>query len=1259
MVSNTPNVMKEIGFEDLPMTIKQKYLQYAIQEKEYARKQKYIDDHKYDEEDFKRLPEKLAKPVAVIWDGNDDTVRIYINMKAKSGNNVIVPMIINQEKNLNGKPSRINHLKSVYGRIDAINELDAAIKHDSDSDIRLFYLDRDQYKQIKMTSLGETGAGTHESWNNLPNGVIHRITDPGSHVKLQNSIMYDIEDQEFSAGDDERTDAQHMQILVDAGILSREDADAYLNGIQDNSGPMNATPVNDSETEGPKGQRQFGTVTAQESNALHQLVKDHLYKNSEYTKDTNQAQINRAIDWVLSLGTESDPDGYHAAVEAVTSPDFDYLSADGQARMLVTMAMAATNNNPIIEMRIADAYNRQGTDLGRMLQSRKIFRLMTPIGRRMALESEAAKINQEYKNQGKDVEVHLSNWVLDAAAAAKTEEDFQKVQDAAEAEIAAQMPSTWQDKLRTWRMMSMLANPRTHIRNLVGNWLFVPTVGIKNRIAEQIENMASEKGLYGYQMSEKTKAHKYSPEAIEFAAEDVNVMKDTLTGEAKYGPESRIKQQQKAFGQGEGILSKTLGKTVQGISDANSWALEAEDWLFLNRHYQNALASYMTSNNLTKEQMTGTTLDKARAYAVEEAQKATYRDANAISSWLNEMSNKGGIGGFLVDSVLPFKKTPANILRRGIEYSPVGLISSLATAKKSLSLYAAWEANGKKGEMPKGAKSVNQVIDGIASGLTGTGIAALGAFLYSTGALKLKFKDDDDELEKERGGQEYSVELFGYSFTLDWAAPVCMPFFTGAALCETVMNQKGEDFNFNTLVDAIFQMSDPVFNLSMLDGVGSTLKTIQSSSGASPIGQILQKIGSNYLGSFAPSFLGAVARTVDPVRRKAYGKSGATTWDYLLEQVENKIPFLSRSNIPVRDVWGDVEESSVLEAFLENFLLPGYVSKLKTNTRTEEIQRLYDKTHDSSVIPKSADKTISVGGKNVKLDDKQYDQYAETRGQTAKALLEELFSRPEYLALSETNPDAQVVLVKDVWSYANYVGKKEQFDEANPSAKWMETARTNGNVIDTIFEMEETKAKKADTSAHKDDLFKSIEEENADGIATHIEGMKRGGRTNSSIKSTLTSRYKPLYQQAVIDNDQDTMRAIRYGLLYADLGDDSYLPDTIDKWAYDARNKQSGTTENQDTTGQYGLGNIDLNNRKTVMNEDGSISTEISMSFYDEDSGKEVLIPTVVDGKIVTEDEAIDHYYETGEYLGMFDTPEEADSYANLLHNRQDWYYHR
>jgi uncharacterized protein (TIGR02594 family) len=82
-------------------------------------------------------------------------------------------------------------------------------------------------------------------------------------------------------------------------------------------------------------------------------------------------------------------------------------------------------------------------------------------------------------------------------------------------------------------------------------------------------------------------------------------------------------------------------------------------------------------------------------------------------------------------------------------------------------------------------------------------------------------------------------------------------------------------------------------------------------------------------------------------------------------------------------------------------------------------------------------------------------------------------------------------------------------------------------------------------------------------------------------------------------------------------------------------------------------GNIDLNNRPKINNKDGSYSTVRTITV--EENGKTILLPTIINGKQVSNKEAIDYYHKTGQHMGIFKDQKAADTYDEQLHKQQGW----
>ncbi|MDO4853087.1 MAG: hypothetical protein Q4A88_06700 [Clostridia bacterium] len=90
----------------------------------------------------------------------------------------IVPIRIESGVRFNGAMIDVQKVKSAHGRETAVSELLSAIKKDTKENIRVFYVN----KKRLQSRIGEAVLNHGLT---APNGTIHRITDPGSPVKMR------------------------------------------------------------------------------------------------------------------------------------------------------------------------------------------------------------------------------------------------------------------------------------------------------------------------------------------------------------------------------------------------------------------------------------------------------------------------------------------------------------------------------------------------------------------------------------------------------------------------------------------------------------------------------------------------------------------------------------------------------------------------------------------------------------------------------------------------------------------------------------------------------------------------------------------------------------------------------------------------------------------------------------------------------------------------------------------------------------------
>ena len=726
--------------------------------------------------------------------------------------------------------------------------------------------------------------------------------------------------------------------------------------------------------------------------ATDEMVRDLQQKIEDgdwgsYTRLTNKEAMDRASDYIARRSLAQAQSEFH---DMVASGKYN---VNTRALGLKLLSEAASRGDQKQVLDIAADLRELATDAGQSVQIFNVLKGLGGLGSAWYMQKKIDKLNSKYAKEiaaGKMNEITVDPDLMQDLAEARTTAEVEKAEDEIAKAIALQLPLTWASRISNWRYLAMLGNPTTHFRNITGNALMTVLNTTKDAVATGIEKLAVK------DVSERAHAVLTGSDRKtwgDFASKSFKEQEKNLRGTGKYGFENQLKQYMRSFD------TKWLNKLAQFNFDK----LEQEDLWFIRPAYRNALMQHMKAQGYTLQdgkagkivdgefkEISTEEMNKAIEWASNQAWKATFRDASTVASILNSVSKKlGPVGHVIIEGVMPFKKTPINIARRGIEYSPAGVIMGAVQLAKDV----------KTGKVTKA-----QAIDNLASGLVGTALMALGAALAKAGIIRAG-GDDDKKLgtyNTDTGKQAYSIQIGNVSFDISALAPSTIPLFMGAALHDA-LDKNGEGVDPSALVETAASTLNPFMEMSFMSSLNSALKNYNQNGIGGALGNTLLTAAESYGSQFLPTVVGKIGQAFDPTTRTTKSSAASplgSNLDYYGRSLIKKVPGLEAMLQPDVNVWGrETKKDTFMEWALDwanKFILPFGVKVAQKDAIDDELIRLVETTGNVDILPSDGDKKFKVDGETYPMTAAQYTEFSKDRGQASYAALKEVMLSSAY-----------------------------------------------------------------------------------------------------------------------------------------------------------------------------------------------------------------------------------------------------------------------
>lgn len=971
-------------------------------------------------------------------DGNKITV-------SKSGINESVEKIFNNKKQRNllkehlqvfsdlgdiiEHATLVNQTREVKNReninswnyyFDGLN-IDGEIYH-LEFDVRSLHNGQNQYRVQRLQKKQTTHSGDLSNiTNDLPafgQSAFSENNIPQSNINVKSDILPTINNMQNNENNTSklaptREDFESTRINKtlnpnEISKLTKEDA---------NTTPTlpvraNINKVNDGDSHFAKNIKDKVNMLNVEQKAEILSKEDIRY----YDKVTNKESLEKAFKR-LNDGGKAEVTRWFNNNENIDSSDVaeGYIllkQYSDKAENAINLAEKDYYNEMVVET--AKKMRKLGTIAGQTVQAFNIMERMTPEGMVKYAQSELSEAyDRMVKNKTKEwIDEHREDFDLKPDEVKFIMDTMKEIQDMDDgydkrvklAEIQKLMtdklPPEKGAKIRSWMRISMLFNPKTQVRNVAGNALIMPVNSFSDLFSSYMDKLIAKKT--GIRTTGTTNVKAMIRGIKRGAYEATNDYRMGINTKDMEGNRFEISN-------GKSFSEKNLmGRTLNRTESLLNYVMDVGDRVFSEAAFENSLRNQLILNDTNE--ITQEMIDIAH----QEALSRTWNDNNNYTRFVlgvRKGLNKLNVNGYgLGDVLIPFAKTPANLTKAIVDYSPAGLVSAInkgINLKRSLT-------NGQYT-----ATMQHEFVQSLGKATAGTMLYILGIALAKAGITSGDSDDDKDTanfLKNTLGINSYSIKIGGKSFAYDWAQPLAAPL----SITANVVNSRKNDTQ--ALLEGIIGSLDTAGSILLEQSFLQSINDVLNDNNGVVSGIINEVL--ELPARAVPTFSKQIADLVDGTQRTSfeYGKPVQSA----INSIKAKIPFVSKTLSPSVDTLGrEIKKYGGKNNIFNVFLNPANVNTENISKSAEEIYRLYKETGDQTIMPRVAPYYINKNGEKITMTSKERAEYQKISGKIIEDNVQLLLKDNSYKEMNDTE---KTEVVNKIINYSYNKAREEVLD---------------------------------------------------------------------------------------------------------------------------------------------------------------------------------------------------------------------------------------